>query len=341
MKEIEKKRDILFAAFSNTITKTTKDAAWEAIAEKAKSVNVIGAQKNGKFLRDVTWQNWRKRAIEKRDKNRRTGAGGGKKVTITEMEELVFRIIGPNSASLDGMKVPESSGTSSVEPSIAADEPTDASNTGTTATAPSTSTTASVQSTICTASGPSTSIRAMGKKAPTILNEKTPANMNAKPQKDNATVCDDTSAPKDELVRLQCMLVRKELYLKQLKITKLENELQLTNSQKHRLLELAQKNEVSQTMMQATGIPTDIEEFAKVIENARVEFAFNEDGEMVELVNITPAEESANEDNDPTWLPNPSDLETSDMESLDSSAASTSLAAMSAEEAATEKMATE
>jgi len=38
-----------------------KKAAWETLCNKAKTIGI--AFKNGKFLRDVTWQNWRKRSM--------------------------------------------------------------------------------------------------------------------------------------------------------------------------------------------------------------------------------------------------------------------------------------
>lgn len=50
---------------------------------------------------------------EKRDNRRRTGTGGGKTMVYSENDEIIFRIIGTESKTLDGLHVHESSGTSS------------------------------------------------------------------------------------------------------------------------------------------------------------------------------------------------------------------------------------
>lgn len=59
-----------------------------------------------KHLRDVTWQNMRRKAVSKRDAVRPTGSGGDGNFTVAE--QLVFEIIGKTSPVLDGLPVQDS-----------------------------------------------------------------------------------------------------------------------------------------------------------------------------------------------------------------------------------------
>ena len=60
---IRDKKDVLFGKFSSRLTKKDKDKAWEEVGEEAKALGVIGQERDAAYLRDTTWQNWRKRAL--------------------------------------------------------------------------------------------------------------------------------------------------------------------------------------------------------------------------------------------------------------------------------------
>lgn len=58
---IKEKKDILFGKFSSSLTHDIKTKTWIDINEKIKAVGIFN--KDWKYLRDTTWQNWRKRTI--------------------------------------------------------------------------------------------------------------------------------------------------------------------------------------------------------------------------------------------------------------------------------------
>ena len=60
---INSEKDILFGKFSDELTAEEKFRKWDEIAERAKDVGVLKSHQNGKHLREVTWQNWRKRSV--------------------------------------------------------------------------------------------------------------------------------------------------------------------------------------------------------------------------------------------------------------------------------------
>lgn len=60
MKKIEQNRNILFGTLSS---KRDKDVGWEEIAIHAQALGLLSVDKNGKYMRDVTWANWKKRSI--------------------------------------------------------------------------------------------------------------------------------------------------------------------------------------------------------------------------------------------------------------------------------------
>ncbi|KAF2883832.1 hypothetical protein ILUMI_22334 [Ignelater luminosus] len=104
---------MFFGKFSEKLTKEDKDKKWEEITDEAKSLGVIGGAKSWTYLRDTTWQNWRKSAL--RDNRKKTGRGGGDDTHVTEMDTIVCGIIGKDSLVLDGLPIPESSGSNSSE----------------------------------------------------------------------------------------------------------------------------------------------------------------------------------------------------------------------------------
>ena len=60
---INSSRDILFGRLSDRLTHEEKIRKWNDVAEKAKELQIIQGHHDGKYVRDTTWQNWRKRAI--------------------------------------------------------------------------------------------------------------------------------------------------------------------------------------------------------------------------------------------------------------------------------------
>ena len=65
------------------------------------------------------WENFNSNLLHfikaKRDKRNKTGEGGGRSCALDEADDLIYQIIGKESPVLDGLDVPESSGTSSAE----------------------------------------------------------------------------------------------------------------------------------------------------------------------------------------------------------------------------------
>ena len=60
---IRDSKEILFGKLSDTLTADEKNKKWDELASRARSLGVIGAEKDGHYLRTTTWQNWRKRAV--------------------------------------------------------------------------------------------------------------------------------------------------------------------------------------------------------------------------------------------------------------------------------------
>ena len=60
---INSHKDVLFGKFSDSVNAVDKFAKWNEVAVKAREVEVIKATQSGQHLREVTWQNWRKRAM--------------------------------------------------------------------------------------------------------------------------------------------------------------------------------------------------------------------------------------------------------------------------------------
>ncbi|CAG7825559.1 unnamed protein product [Allacma fusca] len=104
-------KNVLFAKVSDKLTNEDKIAAWTEVAVKARSIGVLKPGQDAKYLRDNTWQNWRKRTMAKRDNQKKTGASGGENCKFDEADLIVFDIIGIDSPVLYGINLSESSGT--------------------------------------------------------------------------------------------------------------------------------------------------------------------------------------------------------------------------------------
>lgn len=91
---IRDKKDTLFGAFSPKLTKIDKQDAWEEILEEGKRLGLIPSAKDINYIRDVFWQNLRKRTLKKMDESQVTGGAGGEKCIMDDMDHLVLDIIG-------------------------------------------------------------------------------------------------------------------------------------------------------------------------------------------------------------------------------------------------------
>ncbi|KAJ3662281.1 hypothetical protein Zmor_006636 [Zophobas morio] len=68
-------------------------------------IEISDAEKDWTYVRDTTWPNLRKRALEKKDKIKKTGTGGGKESRLTEVDNKVLDILGKDSASVCGIGI--------------------------------------------------------------------------------------------------------------------------------------------------------------------------------------------------------------------------------------------
>lgn len=83
--------------FSSTVTKKTKQNAWEGIRTQ---LNDVGANiENIRTLRDVIWANIRRSMTKKMSEAKKTGAGGSG--NLTELDETVLDILGRESANVE------------------------------------------------------------------------------------------------------------------------------------------------------------------------------------------------------------------------------------------------
>jgi DNA repair photolyase len=63
LERIRDQRDILFGRFTDSLKKVDKERAWNQIALDAQMLGYFPNNRNGGYLRDTTWQNWRKRFV--------------------------------------------------------------------------------------------------------------------------------------------------------------------------------------------------------------------------------------------------------------------------------------
>jgi len=61
LKMILENKKNMFGQFSPHLTNSEKQAAWDEVAEKGKAMGIYSH--SGNYLRETTWQNWRKRAV--------------------------------------------------------------------------------------------------------------------------------------------------------------------------------------------------------------------------------------------------------------------------------------
>nr|CAI5829971.1 unnamed protein product [Callosobruchus analis]CAI5854070.1 unnamed protein product [Callosobruchus analis] len=76
------------------------------MAEVAKSICLLPADKDWTYVRDTIWQNLKKTAMLKIDNAKKTGTGG--MGTLTEVDNMVLEIIGKESPVVCGLGVAES-----------------------------------------------------------------------------------------------------------------------------------------------------------------------------------------------------------------------------------------
>ena len=112
---IFEKKDELFGRFTSTFTHQDKNNAWKHVFSSIQAIGISNIGKDWKSFRDVTWRNWRRRTLEKRDNRNQSGAPGGRKNKLDESDELILQIIVQKSQVVAGLAVPESSGTDAID----------------------------------------------------------------------------------------------------------------------------------------------------------------------------------------------------------------------------------
>ncbi|KAF2892591.1 hypothetical protein ILUMI_13583 [Ignelater luminosus] len=100
---IRENKEMLFGKFFEKLTKENKDKKWNEITDEAKS---LGAKRNNQ---------------------KKTGRGSGDDTHVTEMDTIVYDIIGNDSPVLDGLPIPKSSRSNSFEAvvSVVSNKPID------------------------------------------------------------------------------------------------------------------------------------------------------------------------------------------------------------------------
>ncbi len=91
----------LFGQFSSTVSKQSKDKAWEEITQRMVQAGAVF--KDTTNLRLVQWPNIQRSTKLKVDKNARTGEG--KAESYTELDELVLQLLGKESGKVKALPV--------------------------------------------------------------------------------------------------------------------------------------------------------------------------------------------------------------------------------------------
>jgi len=107
LEEVRKRKDILFSKFDNEVENNTKIRAWEEVLEKAKSLNIVSADRDYRFVRDKVFSVWKSRTMEKKDNAKKTGTGGGKKAILSALDHAILDIVGKDSPVVEGLAVGE------------------------------------------------------------------------------------------------------------------------------------------------------------------------------------------------------------------------------------------
>ncbi|CAL8121852.1 unnamed protein product [Orchesella dallaii] len=91
---INDNKDVLFGKLSETLTRESKEAKWGEIAEHAHALGAFPWHRTWDYLRDTTWQNWRKRFVEKREKKEKYDTiGQGPRIVYDEADLLIMEIL--------------------------------------------------------------------------------------------------------------------------------------------------------------------------------------------------------------------------------------------------------
>lgn len=74
----------------------------EKITKTAIGLGLLPADKDSKYVREVYWQNIRRRTVKKIDESRATGAAGGKELVFNDVDNLVIDIslVSPSSTNM-------------------------------------------------------------------------------------------------------------------------------------------------------------------------------------------------------------------------------------------------
>lgn len=89
LREIFEAKDTLFGPFSSERTMQMKSKIWTDILEKAKSLGLVAACKDYKYMRDIYWQNMKRHSCQKRENEQKHG----KKSTVSPIDDLVYEIV--------------------------------------------------------------------------------------------------------------------------------------------------------------------------------------------------------------------------------------------------------
>lgn len=89
LKEINAVKYILFGKTGEHGTLQTRMDMWKDICEKGKALGLLDERRDFKYMRDVCWQNLKRRALAKKTAAKRLG----RKFKITAIDNMVFQIL--------------------------------------------------------------------------------------------------------------------------------------------------------------------------------------------------------------------------------------------------------